>query len=92
VIKYIFVDILNLFMQKGIYIEKGRFTQRRQHSARRPRQTTRRRRNVEAWRIFRENQATEERVMDSNAIERERGIKILAKKTAVPITALRSYR
>ena len=33
--------------------------------------------------IFRENQATEERVMDSNAIERERGITILAKNTAV---------
>ena len=32
--------------------------------------------------IFRENQATEERVMDSNAIERERGITILAKNTA----------
>lgn len=33
--------------------------------------------------IYRENQATEERVMDSNAIERERGITILAKNTAV---------
>ena len=33
--------------------------------------------------IFRENQATEERVMDSNALERERGITILAKNTAV---------
>ena len=32
--------------------------------------------------IFRENQATEDRVMDSNAIERERGITILAKNTA----------
>jgi GTP-binding protein len=32
--------------------------------------------------IFRENQATEERVMDNNAIERERGITILAKNTA----------
>ena len=32
--------------------------------------------------IFRENQATEERVMDSNTIERERGITILAKNTA----------
>ena len=34
-------------------------------------------------RIFRENQATEERMMDSNALERERGITILAKNTAV---------
>jgi GTP-binding protein len=34
-------------------------------------------------RIFRENQSVEERVMDSNAIERERGITILAKTTAV---------
>ena len=33
--------------------------------------------------IYRENQVTEERVMDSNAIERERGITILAKNTAV---------
>lgn len=33
--------------------------------------------------IYRENQAMEERVMDSNAIERERGITILAKNTAV---------
>jgi GTP-binding protein len=34
-------------------------------------------------RIFRENQAVEERVMDSNALERERGITILSKNTAV---------
>ncbi|MBO7148268.1 MAG: GTP-binding protein, partial [Clostridia bacterium] len=33
--------------------------------------------------IFRENQATDERVMDSNDLERERGITILAKNTAV---------
>ncbi|MEX2536480.1 MAG: translational GTPase TypA [Trueperaceae bacterium] len=33
--------------------------------------------------IFRDNQVVEERVMDSNAIERERGITILAKNTAV---------
>lgn len=33
--------------------------------------------------VYRENQATEERVMDSNAIEKERGITILAKNTAV---------
>ena len=33
--------------------------------------------------IFRENQVVEERVMDSNALERERGITILAKNTAV---------
>ncbi len=32
---------------------------------------------------YRENQATEVRVMDSNALERERGITILAKNTAV---------
>ena len=32
---------------------------------------------------FRENQTVEERVMDSNAIERERGITILAKNTSV---------
>jgi GTP-binding protein len=34
-------------------------------------------------RIFRENQTVEERVMDSNALERERGITILSKTTAV---------
>jgi GTP-binding protein len=33
--------------------------------------------------VFRENQAVEERVMDSNPLERERGITILAKNTAV---------
>ena len=33
--------------------------------------------------VFRANQVVEERVMDSNAIERERGITILAKNTAV---------
>ena len=33
--------------------------------------------------VYRENQATEERVMDNNAIEKERGITILAKNTAV---------
>ena len=32
--------------------------------------------------IYRENQATTERVMDSNDLERERGITILAKNTA----------
>lgn len=33
--------------------------------------------------IYRENQTTAERVMDSNDLERERGITILAKNTAV---------
>jgi len=33
--------------------------------------------------VFRENQAVRERVMDSNPLERERGITILAKNTAV---------
>ena len=33
--------------------------------------------------VFRQNQTVEERVMDSNDIERERGITILAKNTAV---------
>lgn len=33
--------------------------------------------------VFRDNQATTERVMDSNDLERERGITILAKNTAV---------
>ena len=33
--------------------------------------------------VFRENQSVEDRVMDSNDIERERGITILAKNTAV---------
>ena len=32
---------------------------------------------------FRENEAIEDRVMDSNDIERERGITILAKTTAI---------
>ena len=34
--------------------------------------------------IFRDNQAFQERAMDSNPLERERGITILAKNTAVP--------
>ncbi len=33
--------------------------------------------------IFRENEHVDERAMDSNDIERERGITILAKNTAV---------
>ena len=33
--------------------------------------------------IFRENQAVQERVMDSGDLERERGITILSKNTAV---------
>src|SRR5918997_2340726 len=33
--------------------------------------------------IFRENQQVAERVMDSNALERDRGITILSKNTAV---------
>jgi len=36
-------------------------------------------------RVFRENQQVVERVMDSNALERERGITILAKNTAIVI-------
>jgi len=36
-------------------------------------------------RVFRENQQVIERVMDSNALERERGITILAKNTAIEI-------
>ena len=35
--------------------------------------------------VFRENQAVAERVMDSNALERERGITILAKNTSVRV-------
>ncbi|RME64426.1 MAG: translational GTPase TypA [Caldilineae bacterium] len=35
--------------------------------------------------VFRANQQVEERVMDSNALERERGITILAKNTAIRI-------
>src|SRR5436190_13313017 len=34
-------------------------------------------------RIFRENQQVAERIMDSNALERERGITIMAKNTAI---------
>ena len=36
-------------------------------------------------RVFRENQVVAERVMDSNELERERGITILAKNTAISI-------
>ena len=37
-------------------------------------------------RVFRENQLLVDRVMDSNELERERGITILAKNTAITIT------
>jgi GTP-binding protein len=33
--------------------------------------------------VFRDNEVTEERILDSNALERERGITILAKNTAI---------
>ena len=33
--------------------------------------------------VFRDNQVIEDRVMDSNALEKERGITILSKNTAV---------
>ena len=36
-------------------------------------------------RVFRENQQVMERVMDSNDLERERGITILSKNTAIEI-------
>lgn len=36
-------------------------------------------------RVFRENQMVQERIMDSNDLERERGITILAKNTAITI-------
>ncbi|NLG96630.1 MAG: translational GTPase TypA [Chloroflexi bacterium] len=36
-------------------------------------------------RVFRENQQVQERIMDSNDLERERGITILAKNTAIVI-------
>jgi GTP-binding protein len=39
--------------------------------------------------VFRTNQAVVERVMDSNALERERGITILSKNTAVPYNGLK---
>jgi GTP-binding protein len=39
--------------------------------------------------VFRENQRVEERVLDSNALERERGITILAKNTAVTYHGVR---
>ena len=37
--------------------------------------------------VFRENQAVAERVMDSNDLERERGITILAKNTCLLYTS-----
>ena len=37
--------------------------------------------------LFRENEHVEERVMDSNELERERGITILSKNTAIPYKA-----
>ncbi len=42
-------------------------------------------RDAEAGPHFRENQQVAERVMDSNDLERERGITILAKNTAISV-------
>jgi GTP-binding protein len=39
--------------------------------------------------VFRANQETQERVMDSNALERERGITILAKNTAITFNGVK---
>jgi GTP-binding protein len=39
--------------------------------------------------IFRQNQKVEERVLDSNALERERGITILAKNTAITYNGIK---
>jgi GTP-binding protein len=39
--------------------------------------------------VFRDNEVVQERVMDSNALERERGITILAKNTAVTYRGIR---
>ena len=38
--------------------------------------------------IFRENEQIDERVMDSNAIEKERGITILAKNTSLMYSSI----
>lgn len=35
------------------------------------------------WQVFRDNQFVQERIMDSNDIERERGITILSKNTSI---------
>ena len=40
--------------------------------------------------VFRENEKVAERVMDSNDLERERGITILSKNTAVCMMVLKS--
>ena len=42
------------------------------------------------WQVFRTNQVVEERIMDSNALEKERGITILSKNTAVRYGVRRS--
>ena len=39
--------------------------------------------------VFRANEAVEDRVMDSNDLERERGITILSKNTAVMYNTLK---
>lgn len=38
---------------------------------------------VELNKVFRDNQSVQERIMDSNDLERERGITILSKNTAI---------
>ncbi|KAF1854368.1 hypothetical protein Lal_00008698 [Lupinus albus] len=68
--------------------ERARFydprpSQHRHHRPRRPRQDYARRPTARQSGTFRENQQIAERVMDSNDIEKERGITILAKNCAV---------
>lgn len=39
--------------------------------------------SVSHWQVFRDNQFVQERIMDSNDLERERGITILSKNTSI---------
>jgi len=69
--------------RKGAARTTARHPQHRHHRARRPRKTTLVDALLRQSGIFRANEHLTDRVMDSNAIERERGLTILAKNTAV---------
>jgi translation elongation factor EF-G len=60
-----------------------RHPKRRHHRPRRPRQNDAGRRHAQAKRRLPRGPAVATRVLDSNPLERERGITILAKNTAV---------
>jgi small GTP-binding protein len=81
-----FVEALNAWhISISCLNYRADLSQHRHHRPRRPRQDHPGGRPAAQAHTFRENQQVAERVMDSNDLERERGITILAKNTAISI-------